>query len=287
MRAHARSSPPAKTLASRESGGLPPHPSNEQDSAEEKSGRQSAATQGAPRALKPQTALIERGHVIQELNLLDARPATKKEAILKTTPGDIADGDDYKRNRRMLTIIQWCVFTLSSVATGATNAIAHYKTIGVYGAVPLAAVLMGFVEAFYFTLRHGLATSYKGSQRFAANACYRIIQITMALNMSLLCVWIVGQEPPQFLLLWNHWSIAVHGALAMIGVAWVSDTDWVVADHIRRLKAATTEDDIQEIRKSVRDGSALVIGAAKIRGHLDALKEAFNVLFRGKEQPES
>jgi hypothetical protein len=187
----------------------------------------------------------------------------------------------------MLTSIQWCVFTLSSVATGATNAIAHYKTIGVYGAVPLAAVLMGFVEAFYFTLRHGLATSYKGSQRFAANACYRIIQITMALNMSLLCVWIVGQEPPQFLLLWNHWSIAVHGALAMIGVAWVSDTDWVVADHIRRLKAATTEDDIQEIRKSVRDGSALVIGAAKIRGHLDALKEAFNVLFRGKEQPES
>jgi hypothetical protein len=152
---------------------------------------------------------------------------------------------------------------------------------------PLAAILIGFVEAFYFTLRHGLASVYKGSQRFAATTCYWIIKITMILNMSLLCVWIVGQEPPQFLLTWNHWSIAVHGALALIGVAWVSDTDWIVADHIKRLKVTNTEENIQALRESVRNGSALIIGAAKIRGHMDAAAEAFHLIFRRKDQPES
>lgn len=224
--------------------------------------------------------------MIQTLNLLDARPEENKKASSQMTTDDVAGGADYKRNRLMLTIIQWCVFTLSAVATGVTNAAAHYDTIG-YGAIPLAIIFMGFVEAFYFTLRHGLATVYKGSQRFAAGTCYRIIQLTMIMNMSLLCVMIVGREAPQLLLSWNHWSIAVHGVLALIGVSWVSDSDWIVAERIRRLKAATTEENIREIRASACTGSALVIAASKIRGHVDALTQAFNILFRRKGQPES
>jgi hypothetical protein len=48
---------------------------------------------------------------------------------------------------------------------------------------------MSFVEVFYFVLRHGLATVYKGMQRLAAETCYRTIQGTMVLNAAVLCAW--------------------------------------------------------------------------------------------------
>jgi hypothetical protein len=75
--------------------------------------------------------------MIQTLNLLDARPEANKD-------NDIANSNDYTSNRRMLTIIQWCVFTLSAVATGVTNTRAHYNTIGIWGAIPLVDRLKSF-----------------------------------------------------------------------------------------------------------------------------------------------
>lgn len=44
-------------------------------------------------------------------------------------------------------------------------------------------LLTGFVERFYFTLRHGLTTLYSAyKQRLAAQLCYRTIQVTMILS---------------------------------------------------------------------------------------------------------
>jgi hypothetical protein len=80
--------------------------------------------------------------------------------------------------------------TLSAVATGYVNAFAHQKRLGWIGASILALLIMGFVEKFYFTLRHGLTTTYKsGRQRLVATLCYRTIQATMILNAAVLCAW--------------------------------------------------------------------------------------------------
>lgn len=191
----------------------------------------------------------------------------------------VSNLDDYQRNRKWLTWIHYSAFSLSAIATGTTNALAHKDRIGLLGAIPLAIIIMCLVEAFYFTLRHGLTTVYQGSQRTIAKACYHIIQLTIILNMSLLCAWIVGEEPPWFLLLWNHWSIAVHGALGLIGVAWVSDSDWIIASRMGQLKAAT---DIEAIRRGASSGAGVIIAAAKIRGYLDAIQQAKEV-FAGKK----
>jgi hypothetical protein len=102
----------------------------------------------------------------------------------------IAGNDDYQRNDRSLMLIQTCVITVSAVATGCVNAFAHKDRIGWIGAGLLAILIIGFVEKFYFTLRHGLATTYKsGAQRLVAKLSYRALQITMILNAAVLCAW--------------------------------------------------------------------------------------------------
>src|SRR5215470_9007721 len=81
----------------------------------------------------------------------------------------------------------------SAVATGCVNAFANQERIGWIGPSVLAILIMGFVEVFYFTLRHGLSTTYKsGMQRLAATLCYRTIQATMILNAAVLCAWVTG-----------------------------------------------------------------------------------------------
>lgn len=209
--------------------------------------------------------------MLQKLGLQDEPAHDESADALESVAEIVSNRDDYQRNRKWLTWIHYSAFSLSAIATGSTNALAHKDRIGLLGAIPLAIIIMGLVEAFYFTLRHGLTTVYQGSQRTIAKACYHIIQLTIILNMSLLCVWIVEEEPPWFLLLWNHWSIAVHGALGLIGVAWVSDSDWIIASRMSRLKAAT---DIEAIRRGASAGAAMVIAAAKIRGYLDAIDHA-------------
>jgi hypothetical protein len=193
----------------------------------------------------------------------------------------VAKDKSYIRNRLALAIIHIAVFTLSMAANSATNSWAHINRLGYKLAITLAIIVAVVVEGFYFTLRHGLRTVYQGSQRTAAKICYHTIQVTMALNMALMCVWIVGETPPHILTLWNHWSLAIHWTLAFIGATWVGNTDWVVASRISDLKAAT---DIEAIRRASSTGTTIVILAAKIRGCFESIKEAGKVLMGKKGQ---
>lgn len=119
----------------------------------------------------------------------DDRVVSEIRSRLTNVYHRIAGDDDYRRNQGRLGLIQFCVITVSAVATGATNAFAHLERLGYAGAIVLALLIMSFVEVFYFTLRHGLATVYKGMQRLAAALCYRTIQVTMALNGAVFCAW--------------------------------------------------------------------------------------------------
>jgi hypothetical protein len=102
----------------------------------------------------------------------------------------LSETDDYKKNENNLKLIQVCVVTVSAVATGFVNAFAHVERLGWPVASLLALLVTGFVEKFYFTLRHGLTTTYKsGKQRLYASIWYRILQVTMVLNATLLGVW--------------------------------------------------------------------------------------------------
>jgi len=99
----------------------------------------------------------------------------------------LATTDDYKKNENDLTLIQWCVVTVPAIATGFVNAFAHVERLGWALASLLALLVVAFVEKFYFTLRHGLTTTYKsGKQRLYAAVWYRILQATMVLNATLL-----------------------------------------------------------------------------------------------------
>jgi len=191
----------------------------------------------------------------------------------------IAGNDDYQRNDRSLMLIQTCVITVSAVATGCVNAFAHKDKIGWIGAGLLAILIIGFVEKFYFTLRHGLSTTYKsGTQRQLAKLSYRVLQITMTLNAAVLCVWIAGESLPPLLEKWNRWSIAIHFILALLGVTAVRDSDAVATHRRLELKAETARQDLVTLRKATMLGNPLVLFAAKMRGFLDGVKLARELL---------
>jgi hypothetical protein len=191
----------------------------------------------------------------------------------------IAGNDDYQRNDHNLRQIQFCVITVSAVATGFVNAFPHKERLGWVGATLLAALIMGFVEKFYFTLRHGLVTIYKSrKQRFAAKLCYRVIQATMILNATILCAWVASIALPEFLQFWNRWSIAVHFAMALVGVSAVRDYDAVAESRIRELKADAAREDIVKIRRAAVGDSPFLLLAAKLRGWLDGVSLAFKLL---------
>jgi len=192
----------------------------------------------------------------------------------------VAKKTDYTKNQEWLGRIQIAVYSISMVATSVTNSGPHFKKLGMVGAIALAAALALVVEGLYLTLRHGQRTVYQGFQRKAAKLCYHIIQVTMILNVSLICTWIIGNEPPHILLVWNHWSIVIHWAIALFGATTVSDLDWIVAARMSQLKAATN---VEAIKTAASSGTAIVVGAAKLRGYLEAIKRAYQIL-RGKEQ---
>src|SRR5262249_22967428 len=106
---------------------------------------------------------------ITQLNLNRPEPPKLKDKI-KNIYERIAGETDYQKNSNSLKLIQICVITVSAMATGYVNAFAHKDRLGFVGAILLAALITGFVEKFYFTLRHGLNTIYKaGKQRFFAS----------------------------------------------------------------------------------------------------------------------
>jgi hypothetical protein len=196
--------------------------------------------------------------------------------------------NDYQRNARNLKVIQFCVVTLSAAATGIVNSLAHVERLGLPIAIALALAVTGFVEGYYFVLRHGLTTVYKsGRQRMWATLCYRAIQGTMILNAALLSCYIVGFEIPPWLNLWNHYSILAHFTIALIGVSLVRDSDSVVAHRMLELKAETAHADVVTARRAAAVGSPLVLMFAWIRGVLDSVSIAFRLLFRSGGFPKS
>jgi hypothetical protein len=94
-------------------------------------------------------------------------------------------------------------------------------------------------------------------------------------------MWIVGFEPPPWLLFYNHYSIAIHFAAALIGVSAVRDSDAVVENRMLELKAETARQDLVTARKTAAIGSPLVLVFAKLRGFLDSISLSFRLLFRG------
>src|SRR5262245_7513285 len=191
----------------------------------------------------------------------------------------IAGNDDYQRNEKSLQLIQVCVITISAGATGFVNAFAHRERLGWVGASLLAILITGFVEKFYFALRHGLTTIYKTrKQRFVAWLSYRAIQLSMALNAAILCAWVVGSTLPEPLRIYNKWTIALHFTLALVGVSAVRDADAVVEDRIRKLKAEAIDEDIVTIRRAAINDNPLVLAAAKVRGFLDGWSLALQLI---------
>jgi len=204
---------------------------------------------------------------------------TGLKATLSNVYDHIAKSGDYQRNENNLKLIQLCVVTVSAIATGFVNSLAHVERLGWPLAIGLALLITGFVEKFYFTLRHGLTTCYQaGKQRLYATICYRSLQLTMVLNAAVLCAWIVGLEVPPALAWWFHWSIAAHFALALIGVSAVRDSDAVAENRMLELKAAAARQDIVTNRKAAAIGNSLVLIAAKIRGWFDAISLARHLL---------
>src|SRR5262245_15682040 len=216
-------------------------------------------------------------------NLTAGKYASSPRDKIGNAYEQLASGDDYKKNSRNLRAIQICVVTVSCAATGVVNSLAHVQRLGIPIAIGLAFLVTGFVEGFYFTLRHGLTTTYKsGKQRFYALLCYRAIQATMILNTALLCCYIVGFDVPPWLTLWNHYSILCHFALALLGVSAVRDSDAVIENRMLELKASTGRQDIITMRKSAAIGSPLTLISAWVRGQFDALALSFRVLFGGR-----
>lgn len=195
--------------------------------------------------------------------------------IKNRLPAETSVGRIYIEKRYYETI------TVSAAATGYVNAFAHREVIGDSFAVVLAILIVVFVERFYFVLRHGLTTVYQaGKQRFYALLCYRAIQLTMILNACIFAAWIAGFEVPEILEAWSRWALAVHFALALVGVQAVRDSDAVVENRMLELKAATAAQDVITAQKTAAIGSPLVLLAAKTRGFFDACNLAIRLLFR-------
>jgi hypothetical protein len=204
------------------------------------------------------------------------------DGLLDNAYERLSETDDYKKNANDQKLIQFCVVTVSAIATGFVNAFAHVRQIGWLAASVLALLVVAFVEKFYFTLRHGLTTVYKnGKQRLYAQFWYRVIQATMVLNASLLSLWIFGIDPPAWLLFYNHYSLAIHFAAALIGVSAIRDSDAVIENRMLELKAETSRQDLITARKAAAIGSPLVLVFARLRGFFDSVSIAFRLLFRG------
>jgi hypothetical protein len=95
-----------------------------------------------------------------------------------------------------------------------------------------------------------------------------------------LFLWIIRLSPPEWLLWYNHYSLAIHFAAALIGVSAVRDSDAVVENRMLELKAETARQDLITAQKSAAIGSPLVLIFAKVRGFFDSVSLAFRLLFR-------
>lgn len=85
---------------------------------------------------------------------------------------------------------------------------------------------------------------------------------------------------PSQLSWWYRWSIAVHFALALVGVILIRDADAVIENRMLELKAQTARQDIITTRKAAALGNALVLVSAKLRGFFHAWGLAWSFLWK-------
>jgi len=83
---------------------------------------------------------------------------------------------------------------------------------------------------------------------------------------------------PPLLEKWNRWSIAIHFMLALLGVTAVRDSDAVATHRRLELKAETARQDLVTLRKATMLGNPLALLAAKLRGFLDGVRLARELL---------
>src|SRR5262249_37217842 len=74
---------------------------------------------------------------------------------------------------------------------------------------------------------------------------------------------------------------------ALVGVSAVRDSDPVAAHEILKLKTETARQDLETLRQAAELGNPFVLIAAKLRGLLDGLKLAREILMRGASAPVS
>jgi hypothetical protein len=221
-----------------------------------------------------------------DLNSTDDNVVTQIRSQLTNVYSRFSGSDNYQRNRANLGLIMFCVITVSAVATGATNAYSHVGRVGWFWAGLIALLISAFVEKFYLTLRQGLTEVYeKGRQRAFATWWYRLLQTMMVLNVTLLGIWIVGIEPPAWLLSYNHYSIGLHFAAALLGVSSVLDSDPVIENRRLEMKAQAALQDLITIRKAALYGNPVVMLAVRFKVMKDAFKLARQILSDSPDLP--
>ena len=83
---------------------------------------------------------------------------------------------------------------------------------------------------------------------------------------------------PPLLERWNRYSIVLHFIIALLGVTAVRDSDAVATHRRLELKAETARQDLVTLRKATMLGNPLVLFAAKLRGFLDGVRLAREML---------
>src|SRR5262245_44907618 len=92
--------------------------------------------------------------------------------------------------------------------------------------------------------------------------------------------------PPEWLLFYNHYSIAIHFCAALLGVSMIRDADAVVQNRILELRAETARQDIVTLRKSAAIGSPLAVLSARLRGYFDVVTLSFRIYIHESLTPE-
>jgi len=188
-------------------------------------------------------------------------------------------------NSRALDIASIALTTLSAIATAYVNAMAHKEVIGISASIGLALLIFCVVEGTLLISNHGLLNVYTNNrQRMWATTAYWIIKLAMWLNIAILCCRLGKYPLPDWLDIWNRWSIAVHAAIGLLLIDLIRNNDSVKQHRMAELRTQTAERDALTARMLNSYGSGL-IWASALRGKLDSLGGACRILFSRSEFP--
>jgi hypothetical protein len=182
-----------------------------------------------------------------------------------------------------LKIITWTVAILSGISTAYANGYSHVARLGTEAAIVLGFVTLLIVEGSLYTLEEGLRTTFKGgTQRALATLGKWIIKATMIANAAYLCCVIADLAIPEYLLIWNRWSFAVHFGIGLILIPLIRDADPVVANRMLQLRAETAQEDQIVSRLASALASPFALFGARFRGMWDGLWLGVRLVFNNR-----